>query len=230
MVGIIGAMDSEVALLLKKMENRRENTVSGVVFHEGTIGKKDVVVAKCGIGKVFAALTAEAMILNYHPELIVNTGVGGALAKDLDVFDLVIADNVLQHDMDTSPIGDPVGLLSGIDMIRIPTDETACGKFETAARETGIHTLRATVASGDQFIAGKEAKSRIVGNFPDAKACEMEGAAIGQVCFVNKTPFAVLRAISDKADGSSPVDFPTFAAKAAENSAALLIGFLNENN
>ena len=124
-IGIIGAMDVEVNDLVARLENRKSETISGITFHSGVLLGKRVVIAKCGIGKVFAATCAEAMIIKYAPCLIINSGVGGALAKNLTTGDIVIADKLCQHDMDTSPIGDPVGLVSGINKIWFETDPRA---------------------------------------------------------------------------------------------------------
>ena len=224
MIGIIGAMEVEIEGIRAKIENRKEKTVSGVRYVYGTLGKNEVVTAVCGIGKVFAAICAQTMVLEFSPDVIINTGVAGSLSASLNVCDIAVADKVVQHDMDTSPLGDPKGLISGINVIYIDTDERVCAMLSDIVRANGINTVSGTIASGDQFIASKEVKSRIVSDF-GAIACEMEGAAIGQVCYVNKVPFAVLRAISDKADGVADIDYPTFAKKAAENYIKVMCAF-----
>jgi adenosylhomocysteine nucleosidase len=164
------------------------------------------------------------MILTFRPELIVNVGVGGTLTDKLSVTDIAIADALVQHDMDTSPLGDPVGLISGINIVEIPCDKTISSLIETAAAELNIRTARGVIASGDQFIASATQKTRIIENF-GAIACEMEGAAIGQVCYVNHVPVAVVRAISDSADGSAELSYGEFTKVAAENSAKVLERF-----
>ncbi len=116
-IGIIGAMDVEVAELIESMENIKKDTISGIVYYEGTLQGKDVVVAKCGIGKVHAAVCTQTMILKYNPAAIINTGVAGSLSASLDIGDLVVSNKVVQHDFDTSGVGDPIGLISGIDLI-----------------------------------------------------------------------------------------------------------------
>ena len=121
-IGIIGAMQMEVDALQAAMESPASVTVSGITFVTGRIGKHDIVAAQCGIGKVFAAMCAQTMILKYAPEAIINIGVAGSVTKGLQVLDIAIADKVCQHDMDTSPIGDPVGLISGINQIFFPAD------------------------------------------------------------------------------------------------------------
>ena len=136
----------------------RDRVYSGVEFVEGKIGDQYVVAAKCGIGKVFAAICAEAMILKYDVDMIVNIGVAGTLTKDLNVLDVAVATNVLQHDMDTSPIGDPKGLLSGINMILLPADTKMVELMCSCLADRNIHYKKGNIATGDQFIATKEQK------------------------------------------------------------------------
>lgn len=221
-IGIIGAMQIEIEGLKKEMTELREETVSGVRFVCGKLGAREVVCAVCGVGKVFAAIAAEAMILHFGVGALLNTGVAGGLAEGLVVGDVVIATDVVQHDMDTSPLGDPVGLLSGINVVRIEADKRLCAALEKAARACGLSPVLGTVATGDQFIASEAQKSRIKTLF-HAAACEMEGGAIGHVAFVNGVPFAVLRAISDGGDG---MEFSEFVTLAAARSVAVTRAFV----
>ena len=225
MIGIIAAMDVEMNSLRSFMENTETEVISGIRFVRGTLEGKDVVTAVCGIGKVFAALCAQTMILHYQPQSIINTGVAGTLTDALTIGSVAVSSAVVQHDMDTSPLGDPVGLISGINKIELPADRLLCGHLSACAKVMGIKTATGVIASGDQFVASAERKAFIVEHFK-AIACEMEGAAVGQVCFVNRVPFCVLRAISDSADGSSHMDYPTFVKMAAEQSVALVRRFL----
>ncbi len=225
MIGIIGAMDVEVENLKAKIENKKTEVFSGIEFVSGKIFDKDVVVAKCGIGKVFASICAEAMILKYNPEFIINTGVAGTLTAELSIGDVAISESVCQHDMDTSPIGDPKGLLSGINIINIPADEYLSDLAEKVIKEQNINCKKGVIASGDQFIANKSQKDFIVSEF-SAIACEMEGASIGHVSYVNNVKFLVLRAISDSADNSSHMDYPTFLKMASENSTKVTLGLI----
>lgn len=227
MIGIIAAMNVEMDGLRAHMENPVSETVSGVTFVRGIIEGREVVTAVCGIGKVFAALCAQTMILRYAPEAIINTGVAGTLTDELSIGNLAVSACVVQHDMDTSAIGDPVGLISGINMVEIPADRALIGKLCAAAETVGVKTLTGCIASGDQFVASPGRKTFITDTF-SAIACEMEGAAVGQVCYVNGVPFCVLRAISDSADGSSHMDYPVFAQMAAEQSVRLLLAFLRD--
>lgn len=227
MIGIIGAMDIEVEKIKAFLTDVSSETISGVNFVRGKFCDKDIVVAKCGVGKVFAGLCAEAMILKYNPELIINVGVAGCLDESLKIGDIVIADSVCQHDMDTSPLGDPVGMLSDINIIKIPADKKACELFSECAKELSLPYSVGTIASGDQFVSSVDKKNYIIDNF-GAKSCEMEGGAIGHVCYVNNVPFAVLRAMSDGADTCAKMDFPTFAKMAAENSTRVIKTFLSK--
>ena len=224
-IGIIGAMKIEVEKLCSMAENLKKETVGGIEFSSGTLCGKEVIIAVCGVGKVFAAMCAQTMILHYAPDAIINTGVAGALASELRVGDIAIAENVVQHDMDTSPIGDPVGLISGINLVQIPTSPEIYAALKCSAEKNGMTCISGTIASGDQFIADKAKKSYIMDNF-SAIACEMEGAAIGQVCYVNKTPFGILRAISDNGDESAGMSYDKFIGVAVDSSVKILTDYL----
>ena len=216
MIGIIGAMQPEVEAILGLIEDKKINNIKSFAFHEGKINGKDVVVAQCGIGKVFAAMCAEAMILNYDLDYILNVGVGGTLSDKLSICSIAISKGLIQHDMDTSPLGDPIGMISGINIIEIPANKGVVWKVEEAVKEAGLNYEIGIIASGDQFINNKEKKDYIKNTF-NAIACEMEGAAIAQVAYVNKVPFCVIRAISDSADGSSHMEYAEFLKEAIEN-------------
>ena len=226
MVGIIGAMDVEVQALKDAVLNPERKTVSGIEFVKGTISGKDVVIAKAGVGKVNAAVCAQTMTLLYSPDVIVNTGVAGSLSEQISVGDIVIGTSTLQHDMDTSPLGDPVGFISVIDKVFMDCDKEVQKKLLKASEKlTNMKITSGIIASGDVFLNDGEKRERISSLF-GAVAGEMEGASIGQVCVINNTPYCVVRAISDNADGSSHVDYPTFVKKAAENSTKLMIEFI----
>ena len=225
MIGIIGAMDIEVENLKAQIENKETKIISGIEFVSGKIFNKEIVVAKCGIGKVFAAICTEAMILNFKPDYIINTGVGGTLTEKLSIGDIAISQALCQHDMDTSPIGDPKGLLSGINIINIPADEKLIELAQEIIKEQSINCKKGIIASGDQFIASKVQKDFIISEF-SAIACEMEGASVAHVCYVNNVKFLVLRAISDSADNSSHMDYPTFLKMASENSTKVTLGLI----
>ncbi len=227
MIGIIGAMGVEINTLLGVLENRETQVISGITYSKGTIYGKEVVLAVCGVGKVFAAICTQTMILNYAPEVIINTGVAGALSDRLTIGDIVVADAVLQHDMDTTPLGDPPGLISGINMVKFPTDEETRIALKNAIRAQNINCYVGTVATGDKFLASPEVKETIRNTF-DALAGEMEGGAVGHVCYVNNIKFCVLRAISDCADGTGAKDYMKFLKAAAQNAAAVVLLYIKE--
>ncbi|MBO5906630.1 MAG: 5'-methylthioadenosine/adenosylhomocysteine nucleosidase [Clostridia bacterium] len=224
-IGIIGAMEPEIQALVSQLSDMEEKTISSITFYTGELFDKRVAIAKCGIGKVFAAMCAEIMILEFSPGLLVNTGVGGALADGLKTADVVIARDLVQHDMDTSAIGDPKGLVSGINKIYFETDGVALEILSRAAGALGLSSRVGRIASGDKFIASADEKARIISDF-SADVCEMEGAAIAQVAFVNSTPFAVVRAISDSADGEATMSYAEFLPIAAKNSQLLIAELL----
>lgn len=223
-IGIICAMDQEARGIIENMTEVTCEEISGVTFNRGKINGKDCVVAVCGIGKVFAALCAQTMILRYSPSLIINSGVAGGLHPKLKVCDITVATSLVQHDMDTSAIGDPKGLISGINIINIPTDEEATSRLTSLAKSCGINVINGVIATGDKFIASSDDKKSIVDNF-SAIACEMEGGAIAQVCYVNRVPVCVMRAISDGGDDSASLDYPTFAKLASEQSVKVIMKF-----
>ena len=237
--GIIAAMKIEAEHIVAAMEDARTETVGGIEFTIGKIrrgpdewtggegAEAEVVCAVCGIGKVNAAMCAQAMILRYAPARIINTGVAGSLSPELGVGDVVIASDVVQHDFDTTAFGDPPGLIPGLNTVKMHcSDRLRISELKNAAeaalRGTGAKVFDGVIASGDRFVADPETKKRIVERF-GAAACEMEGGAIGQVCAANGVPFAVIRTMSDSADGGAVDDYPAFAKKAAEISAKIVI-------
>lgn len=227
MIGIIGAMDIEIEKITAAMSDVSSETISGITYTRGFIGGTQAVAAVCGIGKVFAAVCAQTMILKYAPDYIINTGVAGTLTDKLSVLGTAIATDLVQHDMDTTPLGDPPGLLSGINIVYIKTDETLNAIACKAVKEECGDFLTGTIASGDCFVASKEKKEFITNTF-GAIACEMEGASIGHVCYLNNVPFTVIRSISDSADGSADMDYSEFRIRAAASSSAAVISIIKE--
>ena len=226
MTGIIGAMHVEVETIKSLMENKTAEKIGGVEFVKGTLHGKDIVIAVCGIGKVAAAMCTQIMILKYSPDRIINTGVGGSLSTKLAIGDIAVAESLVQHDMDTSPLGDPIGLISGLNMVNIPADKAVADLLlEGIKTLENVKGLSGVIASGDQFIASNEKKKFITENF-NAIVCEMEGASIAQVCYSNGVPFGVVRAVSDCADGSSHMDYGEFLPVAADNAAKLIEYFV----
>lgn len=225
-VGVIAAMQIEAEDLVSAMTEVREERIGGMLFRAGRLNGIGCVIAVCGIGKVFAAICAQTMILRYAPALILNTGVAGTLTDRLSIGDVIVGERLVQHDMDTSALGDPVGMISGINRVYLPCSEEYSALLLRAAREEGLSPLSGTIASGDRFMSDSAEKQRIVGRF-GAMACEMEGAAIGQTCFVNDVPCCVMRAISDGGDEAAAIDYPTFAKTAAKRGASVVRRFFS---
>lgn len=215
MIGIIGAMQVEIQGLRAMLTEQETVTYSGIEFSTGKLNGTPVVMAVCGVGKVFAALCAQTMCLKFPVTAIINTGVAGTLCPELGIGDVAIATDVVQHDMDTAGLGDPVGMISGINIIHIPASPEMGQLVEETAKAQGLHTHKGTIATGDQFLCEEGRKHWIHETF-GAIAGEMEGGSIGHVCHVNGVPFVVIRVISDDANGNAPEDFPAFAAKAAQ--------------
>lgn len=220
MTGIICAMETEAAKIVSEMTDVREKIISGIAFRCGKIGKHDTVLAVCGVGKVYAALCSEAMILNYSPEVIVNVGIAGSLSKKFALLDTVIADRVCQHDMDTSAVGDEIGYIQNIGC-EMKTDPETNEAIIEAAGKAGIELRYAKIATGDIFVGSDSDRKKISERF-NAQICEMEGGAIAQVCTVNKVRFAILRTVSD----SECEDFAVFSEKAADIAAGIILNYI----
>ena len=228
MYGLIGAMSLEVEALMAQVEDRQEKKIGMDLFVSGKLFGKDAVLAVCGPGKVNAALCTQSMILHYHPEWILNLGVAGAGDETVSIGDMVIATAAVQHDMDTSPIGDPVGLVSKINLVEIPCDASLRTKLvKAAAAVEGMKVHEGIIATGDQFIHSGDVRSRIHGLF-GAKAVEMEGGAVAHACYMHGVPCGVLRSISDQADGHSDMDYPTFVKLAADHSVKVVEQLLRQ--
>lgn len=227
MLGIIGAMEIEIYAINEKIENRQERVINSITFVCGTINGVEIVSAVCGMGKVNAAICAQTMILLYNVDVIINTGVAGAISDELNVGDMVVANSLYEHDLDITPLGYPLGYIGGDNITEIPSDQALTKKLFDCARATvGNKVIMGVIVSGDQFINSLE-KKRFLRETFDASACEMEGAAIGHVCYANNVGFGVIRAISDTASGNACVDFNEFCALAAHNSSNLILNYIN---
>ena len=227
MIGIIGAMAVEIAQIQTDITEPAEETISGVKYVSGILEGQPVVAAQCGIGKVNAAVCAQTMILRYHPELVINIGVGGSLSDDLRYGDIAIATRLVQHDVDTSAIGDPVGLVSTVNKVYFDCDSAAVSDLKRIA--DGLPDMRAetgVIATGDQFVHSTEVKKQIVSRF-GAVCCDMEGGAIAQACLLGQVRCVAIRSISDNADGGSTLDYPLFMKMAAQRSRSLLKCYLS---
>ena len=218
MIGLIGAMNVEVEALEARMEDRTETRVGMDTFVSGRLFGQEAVLAVCGPGKVNAALCAQSMILTFHPEWILNLGVAGSGEEGVGIGDMVIATAAVEHDMDTSPIGDPVGFVSKIGLIEIPVDAALGRKLTMAARSVeGMKVHEGIIATGDQFICSGEVRETIHARF-GAKAVEMEGAAVAHACYMHGVPCGIVRSISDSANGKADMDYPAFTRLAAAHS------------
>ena len=224
MIGIITAMESEAERLKSDIVSPVIKEISGVRFILGKLYDKDICLAVSGIGKVLAAITTEAMILNFKPGFILSAGVAGALNYKLDIGDVAIAESHVQHDLDTTAIGDPKGLVSGINKIYFESDIELVKILETSAKNIGINYVKGVIASGDKFIKDDEGKS--IKNEFNAIACEMESASIATVCYVNKVKNVCFRAISDKGDKNSGNDYTKFLKKACDSSYFMIKEFV----
>ncbi|WP_394921593.1 5'-methylthioadenosine/adenosylhomocysteine nucleosidase [uncultured Robinsoniella sp.] len=222
-IGIIGAMDVEVDALKKEMENKTVTVKAGMEFCQGILKGQNVVIVRSGIGKVNAAVCTQILVDVFHITRVINTGIAGSLNAGIDIGDVVIATDLVHHDMDATNFGYPLGQIPQLDVFAFESDKEISEIAAKACLEANpdIHVFRGRIVSGDQFISNKEIKNRITDNF-EAYCTEMEGAAIAQTAYLNKIPFAVIRAISDKSDDSATMDYPTFEAKAAQHSVNLV--------
>ncbi len=225
MIGFIGAMTVETEGIIAKMTNTTTKTCAGICYTSGKLAGKEIVVATCGVGKVNAAVCAQCMIFMYQPELIINTGVAGSLSNALNIGDIALGVCSIQTDMDTTPVGDPPGLISGLNMVELPCDAQTVQKLEKAAAKLGISYQIGKISTGDQFVNSAERKAFLKDTF-DCIACEMESGSIAHVCLLNDVKFAVIRSISDKADNSSHMDYAEFVKIAADNSVRMVEAFV----
>ena len=218
-LGIIGAMQQEVETLLGVLENKSTQVKAGSTFYEGTLEGLPVVIVQCGVGKVNAAACAQILCDCYGVTHLVNTGIAGSLCAELDIGDLVVSRDAMYHDFDCVHFGYPYGKVPGMDVTAFPADETLFAYAFAAAESVNPgHTKVGRIASGDQFVADKELKDKIIAS-TQGLCTEMEGAAIAQTAYRNGVPFVILRAISDKADDSAQMDYPTFERIAAHRCA-----------
>ncbi len=223
-LGIIGAMDSEVAALQSALENANRFEYAKMRFCAGTLCGLDAVVVKCGIGKVNAAMCVQILKDLFHVTHIINTGVAGALSPKLNIGDIVVSTEAVQHDFDLSPIGFQKAEIPPFGLAAFPADLEMQRIALQAAKDVDldISVQAGRICSGDQFIAGNAQKQRILSEFGGLCA-EMEGAAIAQACCANGLPFVILRAISDRADDAGGVSFAEFEAAAAKHCAEIVL-------
>lgn len=226
-IGIIGAMRVEVESLLSHMQIKREEHISSQTFYIGTLQNVDCVIAQCGPGKVNAAICAQTMILKYNPRLVINSGVAGGIGKGLEIGDLVVAEDCVQHDCDTTALGDPPGWVSGINLVKIPCDKEIAEKIQAASHSIYEHTHIGTVVTGDIFLNDRK-KAHELHDLYGAIACEMEGGSVAHVCYMNHVPVTVVRCLSDKGDDDANFDYPTFVKEAADKLQKLLLSAIQK--
>ena len=223
MIGIIGAMEEEVAALKEDMIVEETVELASMVFCKGQLCGKDVVVVRSGIGKVNAGICAQILVDRFHVDTLINTGIAGSLDARIDIGDLVISTDALHHDMDAVNFGYEPGQIPRMDVLAFPADEELVKKAVEANKKANpeIHTFTGRVASGDQFIAAGDVKDKIAESFHPL-CVEMEGAGIAQAAYLNKVSYVIIRAISDKADNSATMDYPTFEKQAIAHSVRLM--------
>ncbi len=226
-IGIIGAMESEVSVLKKAMEVHSVVTKAGMDFYDGMLEGRPAVVVKSGIGKVNAALCVQILADVFEITHVVNTGAAGSLNAGLDIGDILISEKAIQHDVDITALGCALGQIMGFEGNEFMADAAMADAAMAACRRANpdVAVVKGCVVSGDQFISSAEAKEHLISEF-HGDCAEMEGAAVAQAAFLNKIPFVVIRAISDKADGSAEMDYPTFEKQAAEHCAKLVREFV----
>lgn len=228
-IGIIGAMEIEVAELKRTMKVNRTVKKAQMEFFEGTLEGAPAVVVRSGIGKVNAAVCTQILADDFGVDGVINTGIAGSLKAEINIGDLVLSTDVLHHDMDATGFGYPLGQIPQMDIFSFHADV----KMRKLAKEIcervnpDIKVFEGRIVSGDQFISDKSVKNRIVENF-GGYCTEMEGAAIAQTAYLNQIPFLIIRAISDKADDSAVMDYPIFERKAAQHSFRLTKNFVKE--
>ncbi|MDY4921718.1 5'-methylthioadenosine/adenosylhomocysteine nucleosidase [Frisingicoccus sp.] len=226
-IGIIGAMEEEVAKLKENMQIQETSVIAGMEFCQGICEGQNVVIVRSGIGKVNAAVCTQILCDVFKVNAIINTGVAGSLKNEINIGDIVLSEDALQHDMDATGFGYDPGVIPRMEESIFKGDETLLKLAQKVCQEVNpdIQVFRGRVVSGDQFISDHDVKQRIVNSF-GGFCTEMEGAAIAQTAWLNKIPYLVIRAISDKADGSAEMDYSEFEMKAIEHTVRLMTGML----
>ncbi|MCI8667994.1 MAG: 5'-methylthioadenosine/adenosylhomocysteine nucleosidase [Lachnospiraceae bacterium] len=228
-IGIIGAMDEEVSKLKECLEHLQVTTVAGMDFYEGNMSGINVVIVRSGIGKVNAAICTQILADRFGVTAIINTGIAGSLKNEINIGDIVLSSDAIQHDMDAAAFGYEPGVIPRMETSDFQASQELITIAENSCKQVlkDISVFCGRVLSGDQFISDKQKKDWLAENF--AGYCtEMEGAAIAHAAYLNKIPFLIIRAISDKADDSAHMDYPAFEAMAIENSVLLLKEILRE--
>lgn len=225
-IGIIGAMDEELEILLKKMTIERTEVKANMHFNFGKLYNKNLVVVRSGIGKVNSSICTQILIDDFNVDKVINVGIAGGIGKDVYPGDVVIASNLVQHDVDTSAFGDEIGQIPRLDTYDFKCDQELVDKAKEACDKIKDHkSFIGRIVTGDQFISDTERIKWLSEKF-EALACEMEGGSIAQVCYLNKVPFVVIRSISDNANNGAHMDYEKFAPIAIKNSTEILENML----
>ncbi len=222
-IGIIGAMEEEVAILKEKMSEVTVLEKAGMEFFKGILGGQQVVVVRSGIGKVNAGICTQILADVFQVNAVINTGIAGSLKVEINIGDIVLSTDTMQHDVDAREFGYEIGQVPRMDTRTFPADDRLRETALQVCRKVNpeIQVFEGRVASGDQFVADKETKEKIITN-TQAYCTEMEGAAIGQAAYLNGIPYLVIRAISDKADDSAHMDYPAFEKEAIRHTVNLV--------
>jgi len=226
-IGIIGAMEEEILLIKSYINNLVEKEIASIKFYFGEINNKKIVLTQSGIGKVNSAVCATLLIEKFNVSEIVFTGVAGGVNSDLNIGDIVVSTDLVQHDFDLTSFGRKMGEIPNIKSLSIFADKNLIEIANSSISEIGLNFVNGRIISGDQFINSKE-KIKELRDVFNADAVEMEGASVAQVCYLFNTPFVVIRSISDKADDNSHVDFNEFVKIAADNSAKIVLKMMEK--
>ncbi|WP_394129693.1 5'-methylthioadenosine/adenosylhomocysteine nucleosidase [Shewanella maritima] len=227
-IGIIGAMEPEVVHLVQAINNPVSTTIAGIEFVSGTIADKEVIVTRSGIGKVAASIATTLVIEKFGATTIINTGSAGGFLKELAIGDIVISSEVRHHDVDVTAFGYEIGQMASQPAAFIPETSLVEAAKKAVAELGEVKAVEGLICTGDSFICDPERTKIMLDNFPSMAACEMEAAAIAQVCHQFNTPFVVIRSISDNANDDSSVDFDTYLVKAGHHSALMVIALLQK--
>ena len=222
-IGIIGAMELEVEALKVKMKLERIVEKASMKFFEGTLNGKEVVIVQCGIGKVNAGICVQILADVFGVDAVINTGVAGSLRAEINIGDIVVSSDACEHDMDVRPLGYEPGIIPQLAESFFKADRTLVEQSVAVCKEVNpdISVYEGRVLSGDQFISDGDKKDWLISTF-NGSCAEMEGAAIAHAAYLNNLAYVVIRAISDKADGSAHMDYPEFERAAAKHSAKLV--------
>lgn len=224
-IGIIGAMEQEIKILREQIQHPVSWERADALFISGTLGNHEVIVVRSGIGKVAASVTTSLLIQNYGVNMVINTGSAGGIGEGLEVGDIVIADRLAYYDVDVTGFGYKPGQLPGGFPLYFEASKYLVENMSKAAANTDHQVKTGLIVTGDSFIDAKDKVAGILKNFPEALACEMEGAAIAQTAYQFNIPFLIVRAMSDTADHKATKSFDEFIEEAGKRSAEMVIEF-----